>query len=117
MVQVTLCTRSHSLLLITSITLITLKFTDFNYKTIWKELILIAAVYIYAFIEIYLLEIATDPLYFMPNNDVQDVLGMGYGLYMVTYILFIAIFTSSFYIISHLCKKKKTSVKELPMVA
>ena len=102
-----ICT--HSLLLVVSISMITLKFTKFDYRTIWKELIFFALVYIYAFLEIYVLDIASDPLYFMPNNDVQDVLGMNFGLYMITYITFITLFISSFYVITHLASKKKVA--------
>lgn len=104
-----ICT--HSLLLIVSISLMTLKFTKFDYKTIWKELIFFGLVYLYAFAEIYILDIATDPLYFMPNNDVQDVLGMNFGLYMITYVVFIAIFISSFYAITYLCNKKRIATE------
>lgn len=99
-----ICT--HALLLVVSIILVTLRFTNFNYKTVWKELILLGVVYAYAFLEIYVLNIATDPLYFMPNNDVQNVLGVGYGLYLIFYISFLAIFTSSYYIITYLHNKK-----------
>ena len=99
---------THSLLLITSLTLITLKFTDFNYKTAWKEGICLAVIYIYAFIEIYLLDIASDPLYFMPNGDVAKVLGgMSYGLYLPLYILFIGVYFSSFYLITYFSQKKR----------
>ena len=99
---------THSLLLITSLTLITLKFTDFHYKTAWKEGICLAVIYVYAFIEIYILDIASDPLYFMPGGDVAKVLGgMSYGLYLPLYILFIGVYFSSFYFITYLAQKRK----------
>lgn len=91
---------THALLLVTSITLITLKFTDFRYKTIWKELICYAIVFGYAFLEIYLLDIADDPLYFMPNNDVQDILSVGYPLFLILYIVFVIFYTNCFYLIN-----------------
>lgn len=102
-----ICT--HALLLIISITLITLRFTKFDYRTIWKELILFAIVYAYAFLEIYVLDIASDPLYFMPNNDVQEILGLSYGLFLATYIAFISIFVSTYYVITYLYNKKKAT--------
>ena len=44
---------THSLLLVTSISLITLKFTKFEYKNIWKEGICLAVILAYVFLEIY----------------------------------------------------------------
>lgn len=90
---------THSLLLITSITLITLKFTKFEYKTIWKEGICFAVILAYVFLEIYGLKIESDPMYFMPGNDVMEILGLGYSAYLVVYILFIAIYFNIFYLI------------------
>lgn len=98
---------THSLLLVMSITLITLKFTNFDYNTIWKELIFFAVAYLYAFQEIYILDIASDPLYFMPDGDIQNILGMNFPLYLITYISFVTIFVGTFYVINHLCSRKK----------
>jgi len=83
---------THSLLLVASITLITLKCTSFKYESIWKELICLAAIYLYAFFEMFVLKIEQDPLYFMPNNDIQDILG---------FIVFIFVWLNSFYFISN----------------
>jgi len=91
---------SHSLILITSISLITLKFTDFRYKGIWKELVAFACIFIYAFIEIYILKIATDPLYFMPGNEVQEILGLNYLSYLIVYVLFFIFYINIFYLIN-----------------
>ncbi len=90
---------THSLLLVTSISLITLKFTEFNYRTIWKEVICLAVVFIYAFFEIYVLKIEADPLYFMPGNDVQDVFKVSYPLFLVIYIAFLIVYVNVFYLI------------------
>lgn len=79
---------THCLLLIESITLMTLKFTDFQYKQFWKVAVCYAVILIYTFVEIYLLKIEPDPMYFMPHNEVQDIVGMSYGVYLVVYILF-----------------------------
>ena len=107
---------THALLLTTSITLITLKFTKFEYKTIWKELICFAVIFVYAFIEIYLLKIEGDPLYFMPNGDIQDILGVSYAVYLLLYIGFISIYTNVFYLIGdrkNVIKKRKKLNKQL----
>lgn len=102
---------THSLLLITSITLITLKFTDFKYKGCWKELICLAVVFLYAGLEI-ALNIESDPLYFMPGNDVQEIFGVGYGAFIVIYIVFMLIYLNAFYLInegvSYFKNRKKT---------
>ncbi|MGN1200689.1 MAG: hypothetical protein ACI4R8_00290 [Candidatus Caccovivens sp.] len=107
---------THSLLLITSITLITLKFTKFEYKTIWKEAILYGIVLIYAIFEIYVLKIESDPLYFMPNGDIQDIFGISYGLYLPIYIIFILVYYNIFYLIDDRKKvfvKRKKNNKEI----
>lgn len=92
---------THSLLLVASITLITLKFTSFKYESIWKELICLAAIYLYAFFEMFVLNIEQDPLYFMPNNDIHDILGLNYPGFLFAYIVFVFIWVNSFYFISN----------------
>lgn len=92
-----ICT--HSLILVTSILLITLKFTKFEYKTIWKETIYYAIILAYCLIEIYALKIEADPMYFMPGNDVQEILGVSYGLYLPLYIVFMLVYFNIFYLI------------------
>ena len=90
---------THSLLLITSILLMTLNFTKFEYKTIWKEALCYVGILIYAFIEIYLLKIEADPMYFMSGNEVMEILGVNYGVYLVIYIIFSLIYFNLFYLI------------------
>ena len=86
----------------------TLKFTHFNYKTMWKELIAFVVIFIYAFIEIFVLKIESDPMYFMPNSEVQEVLGMNYPTYLITYILFLIIYVGLFYLITFFINKHKS---------
>lgn len=100
-----ICT--HALLMISTISLITLRFTDFKYKGAWKELICLAVTYTYAFIEIFVLKIEADPLYFMPNNEAQEVLEMNYPLYLVVYIIFLSIYFNTFYLVQSLIEKRK----------
>lgn len=100
---------THTMILITSICLITLKFTDFKYEGIWKEMIGFACIFVYAFIEIYILKIADDPLYFMPGNDVQEILGLEYMMFLFVYILFFTVYINLFYLIN----ERKRIFKEL----
>lgn len=103
---------THSLLLVTSISLITLKFTKFEYKTMWKELICLAVILGYTFLEIYALKIEADPMYFMPGNDVMEIFGVSYPVYLVIYILFIIIYVNAFYLIDdrkNVFKRRKPS--------
>ena len=90
---------THSLLLVTSITLITLKFTKFSYKTIWKEGICLLVILAYVFLIMFGLKIESDPMYFMPGNDVQEIFGIGHAFYLVIYILFLFIYFNFFYLI------------------
>lgn len=101
-----ICT--HSLLLIGAVLLITLKFTDFDIKSgVWKEGITFAAVIIYALIEIFVLKIENDPLFFMPENEVQVIVGLNYPVYLVLYIVFLTVFFSSFYAVTYFAAKRK----------
>ncbi|MFQ6752192.1 MAG: hypothetical protein ACLRFL_01320, partial [Clostridia bacterium] len=92
---------THSLLLVTSISMITLKFTDFRYKDMWKDMICLAVIFIYACFEMWVLKIADNPLYFLPmaDNEIQEILGVGNMLYVVIYTMFVAIFINAFYLI------------------
>lgn len=90
---------THFLLLVGSLSMITLKFTDFRYNTIWKEGIFYVITLIYsAFLIIFKIE--GDPLYYMPNNDIMKILNINYGVYLVIYILFMLLYFNIFYIIN-----------------
>ena len=105
---------THALLLTMSITLITLKFTDFKYKDIWKLAICFGATFVYGLLEIYVLKtngvsIQSDPMYFMPGGDIQqDILGIPWPLYITLYSLLILIYINAFHLIND-----KESVKKL----
>lgn len=91
---------THALLLITSISLVTLKFTSFKYNEIWKVAICFAATFAYAFIEIFWLKLERDPLYFMPGGDIQaGILNISYGLYLFLYIFLILAYINVFYVL------------------
>lgn len=91
---------THALLLITSITLIVFKYTEFKYKNLWKVMICFALTVAYALLQIYVLKIHHDPLYFMPNGDIQaGILRMNWGIYITLYCLFILVYINTFYLI------------------
>lgn len=97
---------THMLLFVMAICFITYGFTDFKYKESWKEGICFGVLFIYVLLEIFVLKIESDPFYFMPNNDVQEIVGnMSYSLYLPLYIVFVAIYTNLFYLI-HKTKKR-----------
>lgn len=109
---------THACLLVGSITMITLRFIDFEYKGAWKELICLLATYLYATVET-LCGIEGDPLYFMPGNDAQDILGMNnaYGVYLALYIAFIAVYFSAFYVTKWLSNRRKKPKEPLKTIA
>lgn len=98
---------THCLLLITSISLITLKFTDFKFKDFWKVAVLYGLTLAYSFLEIYVLKIENDPMYFMPGNDVQEIIGLNNQLYIIVYIAFTFIYFNLFPLIQWLNERKK----------
>ncbi|MBR2621101.1 MAG: hypothetical protein IKC97_01870 [Clostridia bacterium] len=98
---------THSLLFITSLSMMTLGLTDFRYhrehgKGAWQELFLLCLTFTYAFVEIFVLEIEKDPLYFRPGNDVQKVFGFSYPVFLVVYVGFLLIYFNAFYIVPYL---------------
>lgn len=93
---------THGLLLLSSVSMMTLGFTDFRLdKTeIQKTLALLASVFAYAAAEI-LLGIESDPLMFLPGNDVQDFLGVNYPVFLAIYFCFLTVWFSSFYLVQN----------------
>ncbi|MBQ8308665.1 MAG: YwaF family protein [Clostridia bacterium] len=109
---------THSLLLISAVSMITLKFTDFRYKrgdgwtnSAILELITLAIVVAYAFLEIFVLKIEADPLYFMDGNEAQGVLGLDYPIYLMVYLVFLAVWLNAFYLVQGWIAKKQTKDK------
>ena len=99
---------THALLLISSISMMSLELTDFSVnKNVYKEAIGLACMFIYAFVEIYLLKIEKDPMYFMADNDVQAFLGVDHTAYLFIYVGFLAVYFSLFYIVQYLIRKCK----------
>ena len=93
-----ICT--HALLLTTSITLMCFRYTEFRYKTIWKTAICFLLVFVYGLLQVFVLKVHADPLYFMPDGDIQaDILKISYGLYMVGYVAVFLIYTNVPYLI------------------
>ena len=59
-----------------------------------------ALTFAYAFLEIFVLKVEQDPMYFMPNGDIQaDILRLPYGVYLFAYIAVIVIFINTAYMI------------------
>ena len=80
-----------------------------KYKHLWKVAICFALTFAYAFVEIFVLHIQTDPMYFMPGGDIQaDILKMDYGVYLFAYIALILIYINTAHMIGD-----KESVKKL----
>lgn len=98
---------THALLFVSALTAISLGLTDYQIKkkTIFPFIIMILSVFAYAFIEIFLLRIEPDPLYFMKGNDVQNFLGVNYPSYLVIYVVFLAVYFSLFYLVQYLKNK------------
>ncbi len=100
---------THSLLLITSVLMMLFGLTHFSAKRsdLFKEGAFLAGVYAYAFAEIFWLKIEPDPLFFIPNNQVQAILGLPYGWYLVVYAGFLLFYFSLFHIVQYLLNNKK----------
>jgi len=108
---------THALLLITSILMLVYGLCDFRYKRptfkggAMKEFIALGVMFVYAFVEIFVLKIESNPLYFMPGGEVQEILGLGYGVYLIVYSLFLVLYFNLFYIVQYFMLKNKKSVE------
>ena len=107
-----ICT--HALLMMGAFLLITLNFTDFDFKAgVWKEGICLATITAYTFLQIFVLQIEKDPMYFMPNGEIQEILSMDYPVYVVGYVLFLAVYFTAYYVVPYfIAKNKAKSVVE-----
>ena len=97
---------THCTFFAASICFVTYGLADFNYRDAWRDLIGIAIVVIYGFLEI-AFKIEADPLFFMPNNEVQDVVGMSYDVFLPCYIAFIIFYICVYYGIGYLVDRRK----------
>ena len=98
---------THAVFFTMCICFITYGFTEFDYKNIYKEGICLAVLMIYVVLEMFVLKIEGDPFYFMPGNDVADILGMPQKLYAVLYVVFLSVYFNLFYLITKFAKKNK----------
>jgi len=84
---------THALLLTSSVTMIVLKITDFRYREFWKLAVCFILTFLYGLLEIFVLKLEPDPMYFMPGGDIQaDILRLPYGLYLFCYIAIFLVF-------------------------
>ena len=91
---------THALLLTTSVTMVTLKYADFRYCEFWKTSFCFVLTFVYGFLQIFVLKIHVDPMYFMPNGDIQaGILRMDYGLYLFLYIVILLLYINIPYMI------------------
>lgn len=98
-----ICT--HALLLTTSITMICFKYADFRYKHFWKMMIGFGLTFVYGLLQIFVLKIHADPMYFMPGGDIQaGILRMDYGLYLFAYIAVFLIYIN----VAHMLGDRET---------
>lgn len=104
---------SHSLFLVGSILIVTLNMAYFNYRKIKNELISLGVLTGYSLLEMFVLKknsngdpLEADPFYTLPNNEVQEIVGIeSYPLYIILYVLFIFVYSGSFYFFN---RKKKS---------
>lgn len=90
---------THSLFFVCSFLFITFGLTEFRYKGSWKETIYLIALYAYSILQIYVLKISADPMYFMPGGDIQAMVGLNYTAYIAIYVVFMIVYFNLFYLI------------------
>ena len=102
---------THCLLLITSISLMTLGITNFRFKKFWKVIFCYIIFIGYSLLEIYVLKIENDPMYFMQNNVIQNLFKLNYNLYLKLYIIFTIIYLLIFPTIQFIKDKKRKQIE------
>ena len=90
---------THSLAFCMSLLIITLGFAKFEIKNCWKEALCFLGLLCYVLLEIFVLKIEDDPMYFMPGNDIVEILNIGYGWFVFLYILVLLVYFACFYLI------------------
>ena len=108
---------THSLMLVGAYLIVTLKIAKFNYKNIKWEAVSLGTLIIYSLLEMFVLKknangdpLEYDPFYIMPNNEVQEVIGINnYVLFFILYVLFIATYLCAFYFFGREKKRKLTN--------
>ena len=90
---------THSLAFCMSLLIITLGFAKFEIKNCWKEALCFLGLLCYVLLEIFVLKIEDDPMYFMPGNDIVEILNVGYGWFVFLYILVLLVYFACFYLI------------------
>ena len=90
---------THFLAFCMSLLIITLGFAKFEIKNCWKEALCFLGLFCYVLLEIFVLKIEDDPMYFMPGNDIVEILNVGYGWFVFLYILVLLIYCACFYLI------------------
>ena len=95
---------THSLFFVGAFLILTLNLASFNYKNVKNELISLGGLIVYCFLEMAVLTknangdpLEADPFYMMPNNEVQEIVGLDYPVFLILYILFIAAYLSAYY--------------------
>ena len=87
---------THALLLTTSITMITLGIANFRFCHFWKTGVCFVLTFVYALLQIFVLRVEPDPMYFMSGGDIQaDILRMDYGLYLTLYIMIFLVYVTA----------------------
>ena len=92
-----ICT--HSIIFTASITFIVFKLAQFRYKEIWKSVVFLACCVIWALIQAYVLKIEYDAMYFMPNGDIHEIIGLPYPIFLLLYVLFVFVYVNIYYLI------------------
>ena len=108
---------THSLFFVGSFLIVTLNLSNFNYKNVKNELILLGSLIIYSLLEMFVLTknsngdpLELDPFYLLPNNEVQEIVGINsYPLYVILYIIFLGLYFSAFYFFNR--KKQNINTK------
>lgn len=121
---------THSLFFVGSFLIVTFKLAKFNYRDIKNELICLGGLVVYCVLEMFVLTknaagdpLETDPFYIRPSytlpsgskyvNEVADIVGIkSYPLFLVLYLLFIALYFSAFYFFSRKSVNKKAELAD-----
>ena len=96
---------THSLFFVGSFLIVTLRLATFDYRGVKNELISLGVLVGYSLLEMFVLPknstgapLEADPFYTLPGNEVQEIVGINsYALYIILYILFIALYSGAFY--------------------
>ena len=89
---------THTLFYTCALCFVTYRMAEFKFSQVKQQAICFGVLICYVAFEM-LCKIESDPFYFMPGGDVQEIVGLPYGAFLPLFFVFNTVFFLAFYLI------------------